>query len=377
MRSSRRIDGTLDFGPGTNSLTITIPVLDDGSIESNETFRVSLTNASGAILLTGSNTVVNILEDDSSLAFTTNVASVLENVSSVTLTVLRTGGTNYEATIDFAIGTNSTATASADYTDTNATITFSPGVRSRTITVPLGNDSSVEGDETVVLELSNVDGAILGANTNVTVTIRDNDSVFTFTTNATTVSEGAGTTIVNVRRTGGVAAAATVRYATTNGTATASADYTARSGLLRFAAGETNKTISVTIVNDLVVDTNETFTVGLSAPTGEAMLDTAVVTYTISDNDFAFGDVVKEEPSTPLAIVAIGVDAAGAVVLEVQGPLGAGVHIEASDDLSAWGEVASGVLSGHVLQLEDRGAAGQQYRFYRVRQPDAFVISEE
>lgn len=370
-------NGTLDFGPGTNSLTITIPVLDDSAIESNETFRVSLTNVSGAILLARSNAVVTILEDDSSIAFTTNALSVLETVSSVTLTVLRTGGTNYEATVDFATTTNSTGTAGADYTSTNGTITFSPGIRSRTIIVPLANDSNVEGNETVVLELSNVTDSILGTHTNSTVTVLDNDSVFSISTNVATVAENAGTTTINVYRTGGLAALATVRYSTTNGTATAGSDYRSKSGTLRFNAGETNKTISISIINDLLVDTNENFTVGLSVPTGEAALGTNVITFTIADNDFVAGDVVQETPSAPLAITSLGWDATGAALLEVEGPLGAAVSIEAAADLSGWTEVAAGLLGGSELELRDSGAAGQPYRFYRVRQPDASAGADD
>ncbi len=370
-------NGTLDFGPGTNSLTITIPVLDDSTIESNETFRVSLTNVTGAILLARSNAVVTILEDDSSLAFTTNAVSVIESVNSVTLTVLRTGGTNFEATVDFEVTTNGTATAGADFTSTNGTLTFSPGVRSRTIIVPLSNDSSVEGNETVELEISNVSAAILGSYTNATVTIRDNDSVFGFSTNAVTVSEGAGTTTITVHRTGGVVAASTVQYATANGTATAASDYRARSGTLRFAAGETNKTISLVILNDLVVDTNETFTVTLSAPTGEASLGTSTVTYTIADNDFAIGDVVKEEPSAPLAITGFGWDQTGSVVLEVEGPLGSAVVIDATADLSTWTEITGGLISGSALQLRDTNTEEQPHRFYRVRQPDPSSANDE
>jgi azurin len=368
---------TLDFGPGTNSLTITIPVLDDSTIESNETFRVSLTNVTGAILLTRSNAVVTILEDDSSIAFTTNAMTMIETVSSVTLTVLRTGGTNFEATVGFATTTNSTATAGADYTSTNGTITFSPGVRSRTITIPLANDSSVEENETMELELSNVTDAILGSHTNAAVTILDNDSIFSISTNVATVAENAVTTSINIRRAGGLAGVATVRFGTTNGTAIAGSDYRARSGTLRFLAGETNKIVALSIMNDLVVDANETFTVGLSAPTGEATLGTNVITFTIVDNDFVAGDVVTETPSAALAITSLGFSADGAALLEVEGPLGAAVSIETSPDLRAWSEIASALLGESAMEITDVAAAGHALRFYRVRQPEAVSSSDD
>ena len=59
-----------------------------------------------------------------------------------------------------------------------------------------------------------------------------------------------------------------VDYATRDGTATAGADYTAASGTLVFAAGETAKTVSVAILDDAVDEGKETFRLRLSNPQG-------------------------------------------------------------------------------------------------------------
>lgn len=59
-----------------------------------------------------------------------------------------------------------------------------------------------------------------------------------------------------------------VGYATSDGTATAPADYTAASGTLTFAPGETTKTISVSIVGDQSIEPDEQFSVTLSNPVG-------------------------------------------------------------------------------------------------------------
>ena len=60
----------------------------------------------------------------------------------------------------------------------------------------------------------------------------------------------------------------TVNYATADGTAKAGEDYTATSGTLTFAPGETEKTVAVTIIDDEVEDSGETFTLVLSDPSG-------------------------------------------------------------------------------------------------------------
>ena len=65
----------------------------------------------------------------------------------------------------------------------------------------------------------------------------------------------------------------TVDYATSNGTATAGDDYTATSGTLTFAPGDTVKTVSVAIVDDGVEDSGETMTLTLSGATNAAIDD--------------------------------------------------------------------------------------------------------
>ena len=58
----------------------------------------------------------------------------------------------------------------------------------------------------------------------------------------------------------------TATYATSDGTATAGADYRASSGPLTFAVGETAKTVSVTVLDDAHDEGEETLTLVLSSP---------------------------------------------------------------------------------------------------------------
>ncbi len=78
--------------------------------------------------------------------------------------------------------------------------------------------------------------------------------------------------------------AVSVRYATSDGTATAGADYEAVSGILRFEAGETSKTVSVPVINDDHDDDGETMTLTLSSPFGAEIIDGAA-TGTINNTD--------------------------------------------------------------------------------------------
>lgn len=360
-------NGTLSFTNGVTSLTIDVPITNDSTIEANETFRVSLGNVSGGILTAVSNTVVTILEDDSSIAFTTNVWSVTEVATNMLLTVKRTGGTNSTVTVDF-LTIDATATAGADYTATNATLTFDPGQITKTINVPLSNDSSVEGDETFTVALTNITGtaAILGSYTNSTVTIKDNDSVFNVLTNAMSAAENVGTTVVTVRRTGGVVATATVQFASANGTATAGTDYTANSGTLTFKPGETNKTISIKITNDTAAESDETLTVTLSNPTGESTVGTnSVTTITIIDNDFSIGD--QPGSVAPTSIASLRWNENGVPILTVNGPVGSFVIVDASNDLVNWEQLTAEPIAIGVIEVSDLTCGDASNRFYRLR----------
>lgn len=102
-------------------------------------------------------------------------------------------------------------------------------------------------------------------------------------------AEGTGTPTVTmgVTREGGSVGAVGVTYATADGTAFAPGDYGSASAQLSWADGDgAAKTFTVPIVDDAVVETAESFTVGLSAPTGGATLGSQTsATVTIADND--------------------------------------------------------------------------------------------
>ena len=78
----------------------------------------------------------------------------------------------------------------------------------------------------------------------------------------------------------------TVGYATSDGTATSGGDYTAASGTVTFAAGETEQTVSVTVLDDAHDEGRETLTLTLSNPNpSEVELGDRTGTGTITNND--------------------------------------------------------------------------------------------
>jgi Tol biopolymer transport system component len=126
--------------------------------------------------------------------------------------------------------------------------------------------------------------------------------ILQFSTDAFSVDESAGVATITVRRTRGTAGAVNVNYATSDGTGTAGADYTAASGTLSFAAGETTKTFSVAIIDDAAVEGNEFLKLQLTEPTGGAALgNPANAVLTILENDSCSYSINSSSRTSPAA----------------------------------------------------------------------------
>jgi len=111
-------------------------------------------------------------------------------------------------------------------------------------------------------------------------------SIIQFSATSYTVSEGAGTVTLTVQRTNDVDTAVKVDYATVDGTATNGLKYTAVSGTLQFAAGETNQPIVVPILNEPFIEGTKNFKVNLTNASADAVLGTrTTATVNITDND--------------------------------------------------------------------------------------------
>ncbi|WP_294091128.1 Calx-beta domain-containing protein [Sphingomonas sp.] len=291
-------NGTLTFGDGETSKTITLNVAGDFAIEADEGFRLLLSNNSFGTSITTSATTGTIRNDDVAGTVSIGNVSIMEGdagTQNAVITLTRTGGQG-NFMVDYATA-DGTATAGSDYSATNGTATFLNGATTTTITVPIIGDTNIEGDETFTIALSNASGgAAIGTGTG-TVTIQNDDfaSPGSITINDVAVNEGdAGTKTLTftVTRTGG-GGAFSVDYATANGgapnnaSATAGSDYVAASGTLNFLAGENSKTISITINGDTTAELSEEFRVLLSGATNGATIDDGVGIGTISNDDTA------------------------------------------------------------------------------------------
>jgi hypothetical protein len=95
------------------------------------------------------------------------------------------------------------------------------------------------------------------------------------------VKETAGSITITVTRSGDVSEAATVHYATSNGTAKAGTDYLAASGDLTYAANQTTASFTVSVVNVNKPGVDKTVNLTLSNPNGATLGKTSAAVLTI------------------------------------------------------------------------------------------------
>jgi uncharacterized repeat protein (TIGR01451 family) len=278
--------GTLTFNAGETLKTFTVPILEDTAVEGDETFGVVLSNPSaGAQLLTGAASVV-ILDNDAGLGFQPAEYTVDEGGTNVVLTVVRTGGSSGDVSVFYGMA-GGTATVGDDFTAASGVLVFTNGEVVRTITVPIIDDTLVEGDETFTVTLSNpAGGAVLVGNAVATVTITDNDAGISFSSPTYSVSEAGVQAVITVVRSNVLTNTVSVSYTTQDGTAVAGQDYVTASGTLVFTNGQTAKTFTVTVIDDTLIEGDETVLLALLNPVGQASLvGPSAATLTIMDND--------------------------------------------------------------------------------------------
>jgi hypothetical protein len=277
-------DVTLTWGAGeSDPKTITIPLVDDLYAEGTETFRVGLSEPQGGEVGGIGTATVTISDNDRACNYSINSSSKTSPAAGETTTV----------NVASLPGCNWTAVSNSSF-------------------ISVTSGASGTGDGTVTLNISANNsgvprsGTVTIAGQTFTVTqpeLTPEVQTLQFGAASYSVGEGEGLATLTVTRTGGSAGAASVDYRTAdadtftvscadstnnNGGAFARCDFATTVGRLSFAAGETQKTITVPIINDGHDESAETFQLVLSNPVGVVTLGTTfATTVTIQDNDEA------------------------------------------------------------------------------------------
>ena len=206
--------------------------------------------------------------------------SAFESDGELAFQVTLSSATVDTVTVDYATE-DGTAQSGADYARTAGSLTFAAGDTVQTVGVDLVDNDEIEPQETFQL--------VLSAPTNATVavgsaqgTILDDDQP-ELSVAGGTAEEGAAVSF-RVTLSRAAPGAVTVRYATSDGTARAGADYARSVGVLSFPPGETVRTVAVALIDDAEVEPEEEFRLALSSPSN-ATVSVASAIGRIVDND--------------------------------------------------------------------------------------------
>ena len=264
-------DAALTIAAGKTSATITIATGNDAVFEDDETFTVTLSDPSSNAVLGSAKTATGIIENNDD-------ASTDAALKALTLKV---GGSDVDLTPVFAATTYS---YEVDVANTAATVNVVAESNHGKATVAISGDDDTTSPGEAALPMAFGENAVT-----VTVRAKDGDATQDYTVKVTRalpalawdhtvyyVGEDAGEVTLTVTLTPASIDEVTVDYATSLaiGSATAGEDFIATSGTLTFEAGETEKTVKVTILDDTLYEPDgagDVF-VELSNPTGTAVL---------------------------------------------------------------------------------------------------------
>jgi len=245
------------------------------------------------------------------------------------------------------------ATAGTDYIlPSSNTVTLAHRDTEQSFVVQIVDDGDTESDEVFALDLAlNPTNATLSTKTRAIGTILDNESPLHVAVGRETVFEGNGEPVSAefvVMLSEAAGSAITVNYSTTNGTASNTVDFTAVTGSLLFAAGETEKTVLVPILGDAGFEFEKNFRLVISSPDG------TIPVLSPTNN----GTIVNDDPIAPMVAASVGeaAPAPAPAAADLQATLDTAVELWAN--ALGTGDPRLALLDGLTIALTDFAGTG-------------------
>ena len=307
------LPGTIAFSSSQTSENINVAAIADTELEDVESVTLTLLPGSGYTIMASQppsatgyivdqdQPIVDVSVADTGSALTTQFAETSTGTA-VRFVVSRRTATASPLTVDFSFG--GTATAGVDYTSPGTSVTIAANATSADVVIALTNDTTPEGAESIVMNLTSTPGTYGVGIGSATMLVSDNDSFpggvsVAFATSSSSTTEVAGTHNVNVHVSGTPPGEVRVRYRASGGTATGSGyDFTLPEGELVFPPGTTSLPIEIPITEDIFPEPAETIVLQLFNATG-ANLGTSAHTVTI--NNLSMPEAFTDGPSAVTA----------------------------------------------------------------------------
>jgi len=260
--------GTMEIPAGSASYNYPITVVDDLVDEASETVTVTLQDPVGAPTL-GTETVhtVTIVDNDDApkVSFLSPSSSASEGVGIVEVSLQLDRSSSSTITVPYTVG--GTSVRPNDHSLANGSLEIAPGVTTAKIEVPVVDDDLFEGSESVIITLGAATNADLGATTQHTLTITDNEAApqVRFSSASSTQGEAVSAASIMVTTTRAASVDFTFNY-TVDGTASNPSDHNLANGVLTIPAGSSSGTIDFSVVDDSLFEVAETVILTLSGP---------------------------------------------------------------------------------------------------------------
>jgi len=280
--------GTITFAPGETEKQVTVPILNDFTAESTETFTLALSTAVGASI-TNATATGTIYDDDSIIpVLNAQPQMVTEgNAGDVKITFTISTGFPVGSAVSFHAATRPiTAEDGIDYDGIATDATITAGTNSTTVSVIVHGDSLFEEDELFVLVLSAPMGATISTPM-VLGRIKNDDEAPSLSLSPAHDNEGdlgSSLLVVPVTLSAQSGKDALFRITTMNQTAQTPDDYALTTGMVRIPAGVDQWDVAVPLHGDVTTEPDETFRVQTSMPTA-VKLNGAQATCTIDNDD--------------------------------------------------------------------------------------------
>jgi len=271
---------------GNTSGSITLTGVNDAQTEGNETVIVDVTSVTNGTESGSQQVTATIADDDGVPSVTLSLAGspLAENggVATVTATLSNPSTQNVTIDLDFT----GTATNASDYSRSGTQIVITAGNTSGSITLTGVNDITFEGSETLVVDITGVTNGVESGTQQVTATINDDDAApsVALSLAGSPLAENGGVATVTATLSNPSTQDVTVNLAFT-GTATNVSDYSRSGTSITITAGNTSGSMTITGVNDITDEANETVIVDISGVTNGAESGSQQVTATINDDD--------------------------------------------------------------------------------------------
>jgi hypothetical protein len=282
------LSGSVVIPAGAKTAKMTITPVDDALIEAAETIVVTLAADVAYIVGSASAATVTLADNDRpTVTISASDSTATETgLTTGTFTVTRTAVSPPAAlTVNYTVG--GSATPGSDYVALSGSVVIPAGATTAVITVTPVDNALIEAAETVAVTLSPSAAYVVGSAKTATVTIADNDrpTVKITASDSSATEAGPTTGAFTVTRTAvSPPAALTVNY-TVGGTATAGSDYVTLSGSVVIPAGATTAVITVTPINDVLVESAEKVIVTLSPSAAYIVGSPKTATVNLTSND--------------------------------------------------------------------------------------------